>query len=123
MQKRKITPEEKLVDLIIEGILRKKGKEIVKLNFSKIENAVCQYFIICHGDSRTQVTAIAESVEDIVEETIKEKVWHKEGYDNAHWVLLDYALVVVHVFQQEYRDYYKLESLWADAESIEIKEN
>lgn len=113
---------EELIENIIEGIQRKKGKEIVVLDFRKIENAVCQYFIICHANSGTQVQAISESIEEVVKQNLKERVWHREGTDNAQWILLDYGHIVAHVFQEEYRKHYKLESLWADAKKKEIKE-
>lgn len=106
---------QEIVSAAIEGILKKKGKTPVSLDLTKIENSVCKYFIICHGDSNTQVDAIADSVIETVREVTGEKVWHKEGLNNATWVLLDYSDVVVHIFQKEYRDLYKLEELWADA--------
>ncbi|MFC2096307.1 ribosome silencing factor [Bacteroidota bacterium] len=118
MVKKKSTTEtntKEIVNAAIEGILRKKGKDPVSLDLTEIENAVCKYFIICHGDSNTQVEALADSVLETVREETGEKVWHKEGMTNATWVLLDYSDVVVHIFQKEYRDFYKIEELWADA--------
>jgi ribosome-associated protein len=118
MAKRKTKIESEtdlLLASIIEGIHRRKGKDVVSLDLSKIENSVCKHFVICHGDSNTQVDAIADSVIDTVIEATGEKVWHKEGKSNATWVLLDYADIVVHIFQKSYRDFYKLEDLWADA--------
>ncbi len=109
------TDTDLLLSSIIEGLHRKKGKDVVSLDLSKIENSVCKHFVICHGESNTQVDALADSVMDTVLETIGEKVWHKEGKSNATWVLLDYADIVVHIFQKSYRDFYKLEDLWADA--------
>lgn len=106
--------KEEFVDYIIEGIKEKKGKEIISINMSELENAVCRYFIICHGDSNTQVSAIAQWVEHFIEDKINEKVQRKQGMENAQWVLLDYVDVVVHIFQKEYRDFYNLEGLWAD---------
>jgi ribosome-associated protein len=115
-QKNKLkTNTKEIVNAAIEGILKIKGKDTVSLDLTKIENAVCKYFIICHGDSNTQVDALADSVIETVREETGEKVWHKEGLSNATWVLLDYSDVVVHIFQKEYRDFYKLEELWADA--------
>lgn len=105
---------EVIVDNIIEGIQEKKGKEIVCIDLSAIETSICRYFIICHGDSNTQVGAIAQSVEKVLEEKLNEKVRRKQGLENAHWVLLDYVDVVVHIFQKEFRDFYNLEGLWAD---------
>ena len=106
---------EQLIDAILEGIHRIKGMDIVKIDLSKINDSECNYFIICHGNSTTQVDAIAHSVEDTVEELVGEKAWHKDGYQNSIWVLLDYADVMVHVFQHETRKFYDLENLWADA--------
>lgn len=114
--------KDKTVDLIIEGIKEKKGKEIVSIDISKLENSVCSYFIICHGDSNTQVSAIANWIEKVVEDELNEKVWKKQGFENAQWILLDYVDVVVHIFQKETRDFYNLENLWADGR-IEKFEN
>jgi len=108
------TEVEAIVDNIIEGIKEKKGKEIVSIDLSALENSICRYFVICHGDSNTQVAAIAQWIEKVMEEKLDEKVWHKQGLENAHWVLLDYVDVVVHIFQKEFRDFYNLEGLWAD---------
>lgn len=106
----------KLVEIIINGIQEKKGKDIVSINLKSIDNAVCDYFVICHGDSTRQVDAIANSIEEEVKKIISENVWHKEGYENAEWILLDYIDVIVHVFQEQTREFYNLEGLWADAE-------
>jgi ribosome-associated protein len=92
-----------------------KGENVVVLNLSKLENAVCDYFVICEGNSTTQVSAIAASVEKKVRENTGEKPWHIEGTTHAEWVLLDYVSVAVHVFQRDVRAFYDLESLWADA--------
>ncbi len=113
---------ESLVKLVIEGILKKKGKRIVTLNLSEIENSICSYFVICHGDSTTQTSAIGESVAEVVLENSGEKPLHKEGFENANWILLDYGDVIIHVFLESYRDMYRLEELWADAKSELISE-
>ncbi len=111
----KETETEHLIDAIVEGIQRKKGIDIVKIDLTKINHTECKYFIICHGNSNTQVDAIAHSVEDTVEELLNEKTWHKDGYRNSIWILLDYADIMVHVFQKDSRQFYDLENLWADA--------
>lgn len=103
-------------------MLEKKAKHIVLLNMKGIDHAFCEYFVICEGDSRTQVEAIADSIEEIVRKTIKEKPWSTEGYDNAEWILLDYGTVVAHVFQPQQRDFYRIEELWADAKRQDIQE-
>lgn len=117
------TNTKEIVSAAIEGILKIKGKDPVSLDLTEIENAVSKYFIICHGDSNTQVDALANSIIETVREETGEKVWHKEGLNNATWVLLDYSDVVVHIFQKEYREFYKLEELWADAKITRYDEN
>jgi len=109
-----------LADAVVEGILEKKGKYISVLNLKNIHNRVCDYFIICQADSTTQVNAVAGSVEEIVRKKTGEKPYRSEGFENSEWILIDYVTVVVHVFQSHIRNFYNLESLWADAEVTEI---
>ena len=110
-----------LIDSIVEGIQEVKGKDISVLNISNIESAVCEYFIICTGDSSTQVSSIASSVEKTTRKNIKERPWQREGsVNNSEWVLLDYVNVVVHVFYRETREFYNIEGLWADAERTDV---
>lgn len=108
-------PNLKLVDLVKKGILEKKGEEIVTLNLYEINPTVCDYFIICHGNSNTHVASIAEEVQEMVRKGTGEKPFHVEGMQNAEWILIDFVDVVVHVFQKEKRLFYDLEHLWADA--------
>lgn len=103
-----------LFGAIIEGIQRRKGLEIIDIDLQIINNTECDHYIICHGSSNTHVDAIAHSVEETVEELRNEPVWHRDGYNNAQWILLDYADIMVHVFQEPTRRLYDLESLWAD---------
>lgn len=113
-------PTELLADAIVEGILEVKGRNISVLNLKDIHNRVCDYFIICQADSNTQVNAIAGSVEEMVKKRTGERPYRKEGFENSEWILVDYVTVVVHIFQTEVRNFYNLESLWADAEVTEI---
>jgi ribosome-associated protein len=122
-RKRNADTSEFLSELIIKGIQDKKGKDITSMNLKKIEHAVTDYFIVCHGTSNTQVQAIAESIEDEVRKAVGLKPWHREGVQNAEWILLDYVDVVVHVFQENTRSFYQIESLWADAEIKKIEED
>lgn len=118
MKKNKSAPSARLVDAIVSGIQEVKGKDIVHLDLRDVPNTVCDHFVICHGDSNTQVAAIANSVEKMVHELIDEKPWHTEGQNNGEWVLLDYVNVVVHIFHRDKRGYYALEDLWGDAARI-----
>ena len=116
-RKKKVTDTSaQLADVIIEAIKEKKGSEIVLLNLKEIPNSVCDYFIVCSGDSSTQVSAIANSIDFEVKKVLNEDAWHKEGFQNSEWILLDYVTVVVHVFQPEARNFYRIEKLWSDAE-------
>ena len=112
-----------LIALIIKGIDDVKGQDIQLLDLREIENTVCDYFIICNGNSNTQVVAISNSIQKVVSKELKDKPWHVEGLENGEWVLMDYVNIVVHVFQEHIREYYDLESLWGDAKitSIESK--
>ena len=110
---------DRLAEIVVAGIKEKKGENIVKLDLRNVDSSVCDSFVICHADNPRQVLAIADSVEDYVFETTKQWPLHSEGKENAEWVLLDYVDVVVHVFLEEKRDYYKLEKLWADASRTE----
>lgn len=112
----------RLAEAAIRGIQEVKGKDIVCLDLRKIHNSVCDFFIICHGDSSTQANAIADSVEKETWKALQETPWHKEGTNNAEWILLDYGDVVVHIFHKSKREHYNLENLWADAPVYEVEE-
>lgn len=111
-----------LSSVIIKGMQEVKAKKIVSLDLRNIELSVCDFFVICHSTSNTHSSAIAESVIEETLQSIKEKPWQKEGLVNGDWILLDYGNVVVHIFQKEIRDYYKIEKLWGDANIKHIKE-
>ena len=115
MSKRKLDVSDILLETIIEGIQELKGIDTAILDLKKIETAVCKYFVICSGTSNTHVSSIADSVKKIVSKEIQEKPWHIEGLNTSEWVLLDYSDIVVHVFQEQTREFYRLEDLWGDA--------
>lgn len=122
-KRKKVTDDtEILSDIIIKGIQEKKGLDIVVLDMRALPNTVCDKFIICTGNSNTQVDAISGSVEELVRKELAEKPWHVEGISNSEWILMDYVNIVVHIFQPEARSFYNLESLWADAEITRIKD-
>ncbi|MBV2195550.1 MULTISPECIES: ribosome silencing factor [Flavobacterium] len=120
---KKNTNNDDLLALIIKGIEDVKGNDINILDLREIENTVCDYFVICNGNSNTQVNAIVGSVQKVVSKELKEKPWHVEGEQNGEWVLMDYVSIVVHVFQKHIREYYNIESLWGDAKITTIDTN
>lgn len=117
----KITDKQLLIDKIVEAMQDTKGEDILIFDLSKIENSVAETFIICSGNSNTQVSAIAGNIEKKVRNDLQDRPWHVEGNENALWVLLDYVSVVVHVFQRETREYYDIEELWGDAKITKIE--
>lgn len=111
---------DELIAVIIKGIDDVKGEDIQLLDLREIDNTVCDYFVICSGNSNTQVNAISGAVQKVVSKTLKDKPWHVEGEGNAEWVLMDYVNVVVHIFQKQVREFYDIESLWGDAKITSI---
>ncbi len=114
---------QKLLDAVKEGMIEKKARNIVKIDFAGTQNSITNFFMICEAENDKQVEAVADSVERFVRTQTGEHILHKEGYENAEWIILDYFDVVVHIFQSEIRESYNLESLWADAkiEKIEVR--
>ena len=116
-----ISSPDELISLIVQAIEDIKGQNISLLDLRNIENTVCDYFIICNGNSNTQVNAIVSSVQKNVSKNIREKPYQIEGVENAEWILIDYVNVVVHVFQKHKREYYDIDNLWGDAKITEIE--
>ncbi|MDN3644470.1 ribosome silencing factor [Lutimonas halocynthiae] len=118
---KKIVNQDLLITEIIKGIEEVKGDNISIIDLREIENTVCDYFILCDGNSNTQVSAIAASIQKTVSKSLKDKPWHVEGESNAEWILLDYVNVAVHVFQKHVRTFYNLEELWGDGKITNIE--
>lgn len=112
---------QRLIDAIVKGMTEKKAVDPVILDFSKLQNTVCKAFVICHGTNRPQVEAITDSVISAVKKETGIHPWHKEGIERAEWILIDFADVVVHIFETSRRFFYHLEQLWGDAITIKVK--
>jgi len=121
MPRKKVkNPVEELSNAISEALVDKLAKDPVILDFNKLGSSLCDSFIICHGTSRTQVEALADGViQDVKKKTGLNPI-HREGFENAEWILIDYGDIIVHIFQESKRGFYNLEQLWADAEVIKI---
>lgn len=117
----KTTEKQLLIDKIVEAMQDTKAEDIMIFDLSKIENSVAECFVICSGNSNTQVSAISGNIEKKVRNELQDRPWHVEGNENALWVLLDYVSVVVHVFQRQTREYYEIEELWGDAQITKIE--
>jgi len=117
------TNNEALLALIIEGIENVKGENITVLDLREIDNTACDYFVICDGNSNTQVAAILGSIQRTVSKNLQDKPWHVEGVEQATWILMDYINIVVHIFQKETRKFYNIEDLWGDAKITQVTSN
>lgn len=111
-----------LIKTITDALLEKKAKEIVVLDVTKL-TTLTDYFVVCHGTSETQIKALADNVAEQTNKIVGEKAWKKEGLDSRRWIILDYVNVVVHIFNEEKREFYGIERMWNDAEKIEIQDN
>ena len=100
---------------IVEAMQDKKAKEIISLDLSKIGTAIADYFVVCNADSSTNVVAICDAIEDKTYEKLGRGPIRMQGRENAFWVIMDYGNIVVHIFKTEYREFYRMEDLWADA--------
>ena len=104
-----------LTAAIVRAMQDKKAANIVSLDLTSLEGSICDAFVICNAESTTQVAAIAGGIEEATVKELQDKPWRVQGLDNALWVAMDYGNVMVHIFQTEMRDFYRLEELWADA--------
>jgi ribosome-associated protein len=116
----RMTEKNELVETIIEGIQEKKGKNISSIRLKGIPGAICDYFVICEGNSPTQVSALANSVEEMVQKKTTEKPIRIHGQQQAEWIAIDYGNVIVHIFLPELRTFYNIDNLWDDAKSERI---
>ncbi len=120
-KKEQITAQE-LNKYIVKGIQEKKGTEIVVINLKETGSSIADFFILCTGNSETQLGAILESVENEVQKATGQTPWHREGLQNKDWILLDFIDVVVHIFKKDVRSFYSLETLWGDADIQHVKD-
>lgn len=116
----RLTKNSKIIKAIVHAIHEKKGENIVSLDLRRIPEAVSDFFIVCEASSQVQVKAIADFVEDYVKNQLGESPYRHEGRQTAHWILIDYVNIVVHVMQSETRKFYKLEEMWSDGETEEL---
>lgn len=117
VRKNKVLPQAEnspLNALIVDAIQDIKGKNIIKVDLRQLSEAPTNFFIICEGDSTTQVRAISESINRKVRDELGIRPDHTEGALSSKWVLVDYFDTVVHVFYPETREHYALEDLWSD---------
>lgn len=101
--------------VIADAIIDKKGQNVVSLDLRPVGSSIADHFVICNGDSTTNVAAIADNIMKKAKEELGLKPLRTQGLENDFWIILDYGNIVVHVFLTQYREFYRLEDLWADA--------
>lgn len=109
-----------LIDTVIKGIQEKKGHSINIVDMEGMDGVVCQAFVICEGGSPSQISAIADSVEETMRKELREKPVRVAGMENCIWVAMDYVDIMVHIFLPDARDFYNLEALWQDAKIEQV---
>lgn len=112
---RKVMTDLGMVECIAEAMSEKKGANILSMDLREIPGASFDFFVVCDATSGPQVRAIADEIEEQVYRNFKQDPIHKEGYNNAEWVLLDFGGVLAHIFLDSVRQHYKLEELWGDS--------
>jgi ribosome-associated protein len=120
-EKKEGISSEELSRMIADGMSEKKARDIVIMDLRDINNSITDFFVICTGNSNTQIDAIADSVEEVVYKYTEQQAWHKEGKQNKEWVLIDYVNVVASIFNEHTREFYGLEKLWGDAHTIQVQ--
>lgn len=108
--------------VIADAIQDKKGQNVISLDLRKTGGSISDYFVICNADSTTNVSAIADNIIKETREQLGLKPLRMQGMENNFWVILDYGNIVIHIFQTAYREFYRLEDLWADAPKKEYRE-
>ncbi|MCQ2271195.1 MAG: ribosome silencing factor [Bacteroidales bacterium] len=106
----------KIEELILQALIEKKGVNIISIDLKKINHVFFDYFIVCTGSSKPHVETLCDFVQETTKRYANTMPKHVEGTSNGEWILLDYFNVVVHIFQPEAREYYKLDQLYNDAE-------
>ncbi|RED99523.1 ribosome silencing factor [Marinoscillum furvescens] len=105
----------KLSELVVQGMLEKKASDVVVMDLREVKNAIADFFVLCSGNSDTQIDAISDSIEEQVHKHSQQNPWRREGKENNEWIIIDYVDVVAHVFNKDKRAFYALEELWGDA--------
>ncbi|MDR1357329.1 MAG: ribosome silencing factor [Tannerellaceae bacterium] len=114
---------EELVKTIVRGLQEKKAKNIVTVDLTMHQGAICRYMVIGEGNTPTQVQALSDSVWDFVRKEANEKPLSIDGNQYARWIGIDYGTVLVHIFLPEQRLFYGIESLWADSKIEQIPDD
>ena len=117
-----MTETNALVDQIVTALQDKKGHDVTIADLTHIDDTICQYFILCTGNSPSHVQALAQNVGEEILKKLGQHPVGVAGMRNSIWVAMDYADVMVHIFLPDEREFYDLEHLWADAELVTLED-
>ena len=109
-----------LMETIVKGLQEKKGKKITTVDLTQFSGAICQYMVICEGNSLNQLSSLSDSVWDFARKDANEKPLSVDGNRNSPWIGMDYGTILVHIFLPECRSFYNIEHLWADSQITKI---
>ena len=107
--------------LIADAAIDKKAENVVSIDLRSLDGAISDWFVICDASNTTQVAAISDNIQKLMKEE-GHKLLRSQGEENAFWIILDYGNILVHIFLREYREFYRLEDLWADVPRKVYKE-
>lgn len=113
-----MTPKETAL-LLAKALDSKKGKSIKVLETGHL-TTLADFFVLCSATSTTQIKALSDACEKAMKEQAGELPHHIEGHRGGTWLLLDFSAVVVHIFDEEAREFYDLERLWSDAREVDL---
>lgn len=109
-----------ITDIVVSAIQDRKGRSVTLIDLSETDGASTGKFIICTGNSTSQVSAIADNIRDTVTRETGRKPYHYDGYRNSQWIVLDYGEAMIHIFLPDVRTFYDLEGLWGDAPATQV---
>ena len=107
--------------LIADAAIDKKAENVVSIDLRSLDGAISDWFVVCDASNTTQVAAISDNIQKVMKEE-GHKLLRSQGEENAFWIILDYGNILVHIFLREYREFYRLEDLWADVPRKVYKE-
>lgn len=111
----------KMAQAAVKAAAENRGQHIMLLDLTK-QTALFDFFVIASGSSRRQLAAMSNEIDQVMKKDFGERRMSIAGYEESRWIVLDYGSIVVHLFDEETREFYDLESLWADSEPVDISE-
>ena len=113
---------ENLANIAIDAIQEKIGKDVVLIDFDGVKGSLFVYYVICTANSPSHADALAEKIEEDIFKKLHIHPYKREGLQNCQWILLDYFDVIIHIFLQETREFYNIESMWNDVKQIHFED-